>query len=58
MGQDDLLDGVDEALFSHVDVLDELDAEDLNLDGFGFVEEEVEGQAGDEDDDDMGGFGF
>ena len=57
MDHDDLLDGVDDALFSHVDVLDEHDAEDLNLDGFGFVEEENDdGQV--EDDDDMGGFGF
>eukprot|EP00045_Choanoeca_perplexa_P013613 m.154949 g.154949 ORF g.154949 m.154949 type:complete len:336 (-) comp16402_c0_seq1:404-1411(-) len=56
MDDDDLLADVDEALFSHVDVLDEQDAEDLNLDGFGFVEEET--GPGDEDEDEMGGFGF
>lgn len=51
--EDDLLAGVDESLFDQDDVLNEQDAEDFNLDGFGFVEEEAEG-----DDDELAGFGF
>ncbi|EDQ85997.1 uncharacterized protein MONBRDRAFT_28773 [Monosiga brevicollis MX1] len=44
--EDDLLDDIDESLFATSDVVEEADVGDMNMDGFGFNEEEEEGGFG------------